>query len=160
VVLAVVCAHLVAQQKSAVPGFADGDWSRYAGDYAGTKYSKLAQINASNVSTLVQAWTFQGVGVQQTPIVVNGVMYASTPSGAVALDGTTGAVIWRYGSIPPAGGGRGGGRGAGGGRGVPPARVVVARRRVAVQVAEAQCRRPCEGGSYKGGSVTLPSRWE
>jgi hypothetical protein len=104
-----------------VPGFADGDWSRYAGDYAGTKYSKLAQINASNVSTLVQAWTFQGVGVQQTPIVVNGVMYASTPSGAVALDGTTGAVIWRYGSIPPAGGGRGGGRGAGGGRGVPPA---------------------------------------
>jgi quinoprotein glucose dehydrogenase len=120
-VLAVLCAHLVAQQKSAVPGFTDADWPRFAGDYAGTKYSKLTQINASNVSTLVQAWTFQGVGTQQTPIVVNGVMYASTPSGVVALDGTTGAVIWRYGAVPPAGGGRGGGRGAGGGRGVPPA---------------------------------------
>jgi quinoprotein glucose dehydrogenase len=110
-------AHLVAQQ-SAPTTFTDADWPRYAGDLGGTKYSKLTQINASNVSTLVQAWTFAGVGTQQTPIAINGVVYASTPGGAVALDGATGTVLWRYGAEPAAGGGRGGGRGAGGGRGV------------------------------------------
>jgi glucose dehydrogenase len=91
--LAAFGAHLVAQQKSAVPALTDADWPRYAGDLAGTKHSKLTQINTSNVATLTQAWTFQGVGTQQTPIAVNGVMYASTPTGAVALDGATGAVV-------------------------------------------------------------------
>ena len=111
-----VGAHLVAQQKSAVPAFTDGDWPRFAGDFAGTKYSKLTQINTTNVSQLVQAWTFAGIGAQQTPIVVNGILYASASSGVVALDGATGEVVWRYGAAPAAGGG-GGGRGAGGGRG-------------------------------------------
>jgi quinoprotein glucose dehydrogenase len=116
--LAAVGAHLVAQQKSAASAFTDADWPRYAGDLAGTKHSKLTQINASNVATLVQAWTFQGVGAQQTPIAVNGVVYASTPTGVVALDGATGALLWRYGAVPPAGRGRAGGpRGGGGGRG-------------------------------------------
>jgi glucose dehydrogenase len=118
--LAAFSVHLVAQQKSAVPAFTDADWPRYAGDLAGTKYSKLTQINTSNVSTLVQAWTFAGVGTQQTPIVVNGVMYASTPGGVVALDGATGELVWRYGAAPAPGGRGAGGRGAGG-RGGPPA---------------------------------------
>ena len=89
--------------------FTDGDWPRFAGDFAGTKYSKLTQINTKNVSSLAQAWTFQGVGTQQTPIVIGGVLYASTPTGAVALDADTGMLIWRYGTVPtPGGGGRGG----------------------------------------------------
>ena len=45
-----------------------------------------------------QAWTFAGVGAQQTPIVVNGILYASASSGVVALDGATGEVVWRYGA--------------------------------------------------------------
>jgi quinoprotein glucose dehydrogenase len=106
-----VGAHLLARQ-GAVKGFTDADWPRFAGDYAGTKYSKLTQINATNVSRLVQAWTFQGVGTQQTPIVIAGVMYASTPTGVVALDADTGSVIWRYGAVPAPGGGRGGRGGA------------------------------------------------
>ena len=62
--------------------FTDADWPRFAGDLAGTKYSKLTQINTTNVSRLAAAWTFAGVGTQQqTPIVVAGVMYASTPGG-------------------------------------------------------------------------------
>ena len=106
VVVMAVGAHLVAQRG--VTGFTDADWPRFAGDYAGTKFSKLTQINTTNVSTLVKAWTFEGVGTQQTPIAIGGVMYASTPTGVVALDADTGSVIWRYGA-PPVPGGRGGG---------------------------------------------------
>ena len=111
-IIAVVAvgAHLIARQGGVKP-FTDADWPRFAGDFAGTKYSRLTQINTANVSRLVQAWSFQGVGTQQTPIVISGVMYASTPTGVVALDADTGSVIWRYGAVPPAGGRGGGGRG-------------------------------------------------
>src|SRR5688572_11757653 len=125
-VFGAVCAHLAAQQPLPVRAFTDADWPRYAGDFAGTKYSRLTQINTKNVSTLVQAWTLQGVGTQQTPIVVDGVLYATTPGGAVALEADSGKLIWRYGAAPAPGGGRGGrgapggGRGAGGRGGPPP----------------------------------------
>ena len=121
-----VGAHLAAQQPRSVRAFTDADWPRYAGDLAGTKYSKLTQINTRNVSTLVQAWTFPGVGTQQTPIVVDGVLYATTPGGAVALEADSGKLIWRYGLEPAPGGGGRGGRGApgaargGAGRGAAP----------------------------------------
>jgi len=128
--LMAVGAHLLAGQNGVKP-FTDTDWPRFAGDLAGTKYSKLTQINTTNVSRLASAWTFAGIGTQQTPIVIDGVMYASTPGGVVALDADTGTLIWRYGAAPaPGGGGRGGrgGRGApgagpggGGGRGPAPA---------------------------------------
>jgi quinoprotein glucose dehydrogenase len=125
-VILAIGAHLIAQQNAVKP-FTDGDWPRFAGDFAGTKYSKLTQINTTNVSRLAQTWSFEGVGTQQTPIVVSGVLYATTPTGAVALDADTGMLIWRYGAAPAPGGGRGGrGRGAagpgapGGGRGQAP----------------------------------------
>ncbi len=114
--LIAVGAHVMARQGGVKP-FTDADWPRFAGDFAGTKYSKLTEINTGNVSRLAAAWTFAGVGTQQTPIVVSGIMYASTPSGVVALDADTGSVIWRYGTVPAAGGGGRGGRG--GGRGAP-----------------------------------------
>ena len=119
IVLMAVSAHLIARQNTGVKPFTDGDWPRFAGDFAGTKYSKLTQINTTNVSRLATAWTFPGVGTQQTPIVISGVMYASTPGGVVALDADTGSVIWRYGAAPAPGGGRGGG--GRGGRGAVPA---------------------------------------
>ena len=34
------------------------DWVMPSGDYYGTRYSKLNQINASNVGKLQVAWTF------------------------------------------------------------------------------------------------------
>ena len=79
IVVIVVGTHLAARQGGVKP-FTDADWPRFAGDLAGTKYSKLTQINTTNVSRLAAAWTFAGVGTQQTPIVVAGVMYASTPA--------------------------------------------------------------------------------
>ena len=87
------------------PRFKDGDWPRYTGDFAGTRYSKLKQINTNNVARLASAWTFAGVGAQQTPIAIDGVIYASTSTGVVAMDGDTGKEIWRYGTVPAAGGG-------------------------------------------------------
>src|SRR5688572_12269288 len=120
VALAAVGSHVTARQAGVKP-FTDADWPRFAGDLAGTKYSKLTQINTTNVSRLAAAWTFQGVGTQQTPIVVSGVLYASTPTGVVALDADTGSLIWRYGAVPAPGGGRvgGGRRGGGPGAGAP-----------------------------------------
>jgi quinoprotein glucose dehydrogenase len=108
-------------QRTSAKAFAEGDWQRYTGDFAGTRYSKLNQINTTNVSKLASAWTFAGVGSQQTPIAINGILYASTSTGVVAIDGDTGKEIWRYGT-PPAPGGAAGGRGGGrGGRGGQPA---------------------------------------
>jgi len=91
------------------------DWPRYAGDLAGSRFSTLKEINAANVASLAPAFTVAGVGSQETPIVVAGIMYVSTTTGVLAVDASTGKEVWRYGP-PPGAGGRGGGRG-GGGRG-------------------------------------------
>lgn len=42
-------------------GTENGEWRSYAGDIAGTKYSPLAQIDASNFSTLKLAWEWMSV---------------------------------------------------------------------------------------------------
>jgi len=114
VILGEVALSALLPQSAAAKGNA-ADWPRYAGDLAGTRFSTLKQITAQNVATLVPAWKITGVGSEETPIVVNGVMYASTTTGVVAVSADTGMEVWRYGGPPAAGGGgRGGGRGAGG----------------------------------------------
>jgi PQQ-dependent dehydrogenase (methanol/ethanol family) len=60
----------------------DGLWVRAAKDYASTRYSTLAQINAGNVKGLKLAFTFStGVehGHEAAPLVVNNTMYIITP---------------------------------------------------------------------------------
>jgi len=93
----------------------DGEWPTYNRDLAGTRYSRLTQINTNNVSTLVPAWSYRlrpepGKSVpaidkpassfelfqQVTPIVVNGVMYLPAANRVVALAPETGKEIWRY----------------------------------------------------------------
>src|ERR1700752_3129923 len=93
----------------------DGDWPTYNRDLAGTRYSRLTQINTTNVATLVPAWSYRlrpapGVSVpaidkpassfeifqEVTPIVVNGVMYLPSGHRVVALEPETGKEIWRY----------------------------------------------------------------
>jgi quinoprotein glucose dehydrogenase len=86
-----------------------GEWRAYAGDKASTKYAPLNQINADNVGTLQIAWrqstipdaTRIGTDVaapsasQNTPIMVDGLLYVMTGLGMVtALDATTGEVMW------------------------------------------------------------------
>jgi len=62
-------------------------WPTYHGDYSGRHHSSLTQITPANVGTLTQAWKFQITGgVKATPILVNGVIYISSPDNVWAID--------------------------------------------------------------------------
>jgi quinoprotein glucose dehydrogenase len=81
-----------------------GDWPSYTGDTRGTRYSPLDQINARNFNDLEVAWRFKtdNLGtrpeykLEGTPIVVNGVLYATagTRRSVIALDAATGELLW------------------------------------------------------------------
>jgi quinoprotein glucose dehydrogenase len=80
------------------------DWPSYHRDLAGTRYSPLRQISATNVDELRQAWSYPLggaadpalAGSELTPLVVAGVLYATAADRIVALRADTGAEIWRY----------------------------------------------------------------
>ena len=58
------------------------NWATWGGNYAGTRYSELAQIDKSNVGRLQVAWTFStGVlrGHEGGPLVVGDMLYIHTP---------------------------------------------------------------------------------
>src|SRR5215218_5208287 len=97
-----------APPASAAPA-EDGQWTMPAKNYASTRYSELAEINADNVGKLQVAFTFStGVnrGQEAAPIVVGGTMYVLTPYPNIlyALDLTKpGAPVkWRYEPQPAA----------------------------------------------------------
>jgi lanthanide-dependent methanol dehydrogenase len=77
-------------------------WVMQQGNDANMRYSKLNQINASNVKKLQVAWTFStGVlrGHEGGPLVVGDVMYvhAPFPNTVYALDlNHEGKIIWKY----------------------------------------------------------------
>jgi PQQ-dependent dehydrogenase (methanol/ethanol family) len=75
-----------------------GDWPTYNGNLDGNRYSPLQQINASNVKSLALKWIvpMPQLGLEATPLVVDGVMYFSGQNQAYALDARTGREIWRY----------------------------------------------------------------
>ena len=78
-------------------------WSVYGGGPDSIRYSSLNQINRSNAHRLTTAWTFdtgddsRGSEMQCNPIVVNGILYATTPTLRVlAIDAATGALRWSF----------------------------------------------------------------
>ncbi len=87
-----------------------GEWRHYGGDAASSKYSPLDQITRANVSRLDVAWRWSSAdneivkgnparpgAYQDTPIMVNGVLYTTTSLGVyVAIDPTTGRTLWKY----------------------------------------------------------------
>jgi len=98
-----ICAAAVAQE-----------WPHYGGEPGGNRYSPLAQIHRGNVAKLKRAWSFsigepdrplegnmnsdaEQTAFECTPLVVDGVMYITTPSSRViALDPETGRRIWEF----------------------------------------------------------------
>src|SRR5262245_42174947 len=101
------------------------EWPTYGHDSGGMRFSPLEQITPANVSQLEVAWVYHmrppvtepangapaqaqggrgrgrgGSGFaasETTPIVVNGIMYISTPyNRVVALDPTTGKEAWAF----------------------------------------------------------------
>src|ERR671921_1199702 len=83
-----------------------GEWPTYGGDLASTRYSPLDQINASNFNKLQLAFRFKTENLgprpefqfQSTPLMVNGRLFttAGTRRAAVALDATTGEMLWMH----------------------------------------------------------------
>lgn len=84
------------------------EWPHHGNDLASSKYSPLAQINASNFSELEVAWRWQSADRRlgdvystghytATPLMVGGKVYAVTSHGQVAaLDAATGEQLWLY----------------------------------------------------------------
>ena len=89
----------------AVP--APQEWRTYGHDYGDSRYSPLSDITPANVAGLKPVWTYhmrppdrvsRGFAASEnTPIVVDGIMYVSTPYGrVVALDAESGKQLWAY----------------------------------------------------------------
>jgi quinoprotein glucose dehydrogenase len=84
---------------------ADQDWRVTGGEPGQTRYSSLEQINRANVKRLRVAWVYHAGNaspenrseIQATPIVVRGVLYATSPSLELfALRAESGAPLWRF----------------------------------------------------------------
>jgi quinoprotein glucose dehydrogenase len=91
----------------------DVGWPMHGG-VDNIRYSPLAQVNRENVAKLHVAWTydshdaFKGSEMQSNPVVVDGMLYATTPTlKVIALDAATGQERWKF---DPAGGAAGTGR--------------------------------------------------
>jgi len=83
-----------------LPANSETDWPFYLGSPANQHYSSLTQINVNNVSKLRQVWSFdtrEKGGLETTPLVIDGVLYAYTPKQEViALDPATGVLRWTF----------------------------------------------------------------
>ncbi len=79
------------------------DWAVYGGNSESTRYSTLSQITRTNVAQLKVAWTydtgnsFPGSEMQCNPLIIDGVMYATTPTlRVIALNAATGELRWSF----------------------------------------------------------------
>jgi len=93
-------------------GVSAQEWRFYGGDAGGTRFSTLKQINRTNVGRLQRVWTYHMgetdrggnetdrhhvAPFESTPLVIDGVLYFSTPSNRViALDAENGKEIWQF----------------------------------------------------------------
>jgi quinoprotein glucose dehydrogenase len=109
----IAASGVAAAHGAALTADADTPWP-INGGVDNIRYSRLAQINTDNVSALRVAWTydsrdaFKGSEMQSNPIVVDGVLYATTPTlKVIALNAATGHEVWRF---DPSGGAPSGAR--------------------------------------------------
>ncbi|WP_419943343.1 PQQ-dependent dehydrogenase, methanol/ethanol family [Candidatus Palauibacter sp.] len=81
------------------------EWLTSGRDFGETRYSPLGRIHVMNAAAVGLAWEYEWRshvgsvhwGLEATPVVVDGVMYAPGSWGSVAaLDATTGETVWRY----------------------------------------------------------------
>ncbi|WP_240469855.1 pyrroloquinoline quinone-dependent dehydrogenase [Cyclobacterium sp. SYSU L10401] len=89
----------------------DREWPAYGGDPGGMRHAALSRITPENVKQLKVAWTYrtgeleyyrnndaaEKAAFEATPLMVEGVLYLSTPSNRViALDAATGVEKWTF----------------------------------------------------------------
>ena len=95
--------------RPAPPPAAGRDWAVTGGEPGNSRYSALAEIDRRTVRELRVAWTYHtgdaapggpgsaGSQIQATPVVVDGVLYATSPGLRVfALRADTGTELWRF----------------------------------------------------------------
>ena len=90
----IACSHKLPLDKPST------NWAMWGGNYAGTRYSELNEINASNIHKLSLAWAFPTKatgGHEGGPLVVNDIIYIHTPfpNHVYALDQQTQKIIWK-----------------------------------------------------------------
>jgi glucose dehydrogenase len=109
-VLGLVACLIIGMNLSAQQGARSGQWPNHSGDKGSTKYSPLDQITRNNVRNLRIVWRRTAVAdefrklradlvvpglFRSTPLMINGVLYASNGIGLVeAFDPATGKTIW------------------------------------------------------------------
>ena len=81
---------------------AQTEWPHYGHDQSNTRYSKLDQVNTSNVKNLKVVWV-QALGTiesqESSPVIVGDTLYVTSSTGpryVFALDAKTGARKWAY----------------------------------------------------------------
>ena len=80
------------------------NWLTYYRSYGGWRFSPLTQITPANVKRLSPKWMLslgEAGNQQATPLVNNGVMIVTSPSGTqinrvYAVDATSGRVLWKH----------------------------------------------------------------
>ncbi len=75
------------------------NWISYNGDYSGRRYSALSEVAPANVARLQAQWVFHANNtnwLENTPVVVNGMMFVTAANDAFALDARTGRVVWHH----------------------------------------------------------------
>ncbi len=85
------------------------DWPAYGRDAGGARFSPLTQIHRGNVGQLKVAWTYhtgaeevnaagkRNAAFESTPILVDGLLYLTTPySRVIALDPASGKEKWTF----------------------------------------------------------------
>ena len=90
----------MSDQRLADAAAEPGNWMSHGNTWREQRFSPLTAINDSNVDQLGISWFFETPftnGLQGTPLVVDGVMYASAEWSVVyALDARTGEMLWKY----------------------------------------------------------------
>jgi quinoprotein glucose dehydrogenase len=103
VLAALLFAALLPAQRKPVPNGNYTGWPAFHGGPDNIHYSTLPQITPANVARLQVAWTydtrdaFEGSELQCNPIILDGVLYATSPKLRVfALHAATGKELWSF----------------------------------------------------------------
>ncbi len=78
----------------------EGTWSSYNGSIGGNRFSSLKEINTGNIAQLAPRWMWTMPGtrrpLEDTPQVIDGIMYVTGSNECFALDARNGRQIWHY----------------------------------------------------------------
>jgi quinoprotein glucose dehydrogenase len=103
-VAAALVAAAAASPRALAQSAATSEWTAYGGGPGGARFSPLRRIDTANVARLRLAWVYRTGDLlrrsgrfEATPLLIDGVLYLSTPLGRVsALDPTTGTERWTF----------------------------------------------------------------